>query len=103
MKIRRAFLKDTVTVETYVGQTAYGPKYAAALTVPCHIDVKRRLVRNANGVETVSSATLLVHPDDVAAFAAESRLTLSGAQSTVILTHPQTVRGQMSHAEVDCT
>ena len=44
MKVRRSLLKGTVSAETYSGDSAYGPVYATAATVRCHIEnVKRKL------------------------------------------------------------
>lgn len=101
MKIRRAYLKETVSVESYAGQGAYGPAYGSAVTVRAHIDATRRLVRDAEGREVVSELTLYVHPDDASAFPPESRVTVAGAHvSTVITSKPQTFRGRVSHCEV---
>ena len=103
MKIRRSLLKGTVAVETYTGEGAYGPVYASAVTVPCNLDTTRRLVRNANGEESVSECTLYVHPDNAAAFAAQSRLTVGGRTSTVLAASSQEFRGQAHHTKVACT
>lgn len=102
MKVRRSLLKDTVTVETYSGDGAYGPVYAAPVTVRCNVDVTRHLVRNAGGDEVVSEATLAVHPDDEAAFAPESRLTIAGRASRVLSASPQTFRGGTVFLQVTC-
>jgi hypothetical protein len=96
-------LKDTVAVESYSGEGAYGPIYAASATVSCNIDGTRRLVRNANGDEVVSEATLHVHPNDAAAFVPESRVTISGRASTVLSVNSQTFRGQAVYAKVTCS
>lgn len=103
MKVRRSLLKDTVAVETYSGEGAYGPVYAAAANVPCHIDNDERLVRSMGGDEVVSSARLTIHPANAAAFTPESRLTIQGRSSTVISTNVKTVRGSACHAEVICS
>ena len=103
MKVRRSLLKDTVSVETYAGEGAYGPIYAEPVAVPCRVEATRRLVRNASGFEVVSESTLFVHPDDVATFTPESRLTFATRQSTVIVVKPQTFRGATSHGEVSCS
>jgi hypothetical protein len=103
MKIRRSLLKSTVSVETYAGDGAYGPVYAAPVVVPCNVQMKRRLVRNANGDEYVLMPLLTVHPDDMAAFTPETRLTIDGRASTVTSVAPMTFRGKTSHAEVDCS
>lgn len=102
MKVRRSLLKDTVIVETYSGDGAYGPVYAAPVTVPCNVQMKRRLVRNANGDEWVDMPVLTAHPDDVPAFTPETRLTVQGRASTVLSVAPQTFRGGMVQAEVSC-
>jgi hypothetical protein len=95
-------LKDSVSVETYAGDGAYGPTYAAAVTVPCNVEATRRLVRNAAGDEVVSESTLFVHPDDVASFVPESLLTFETRTSRVLAVSPRTFRGATSHAEVSC-
>ena len=96
-------LKDTVTVETYEGEGAYGPVYADPVTVSCDVQMKRRLVKTTDGVESVDLPVLTVHPDDVPAFTPQARLTIAERASTVLSVAPMTFRGQMSHAEVSCT
>ena len=94
MKIRRSLLKDTVAVETYSGDSAYGPIYAASTSIHCHIDARRHLIRNTYGDEVVSEATLYVHPDDAAPFTPESRVTIpTGRVSSVLTVAPSTWRG----------
>lgn len=100
MKVRRSLLKDTVSVETYSGESAYGPIYAAAVTVRCNIDATRRLVRNAVGDEAVSEAVLFVHPDDESRFTAETRVTVNSRTSSVLQVKPLTYRGYTMAVEV---
>lgn len=102
MKIRRSMLKDTVSVETYGGDGAYGPVYAAAKAIQCNIEAARRLVRNANGDQVVSEATLYVHPYDAAAFIAESLVTIDGRASRILAASSQTFRGRTSYLKVTC-
>jgi acetamidase/formamidase len=102
-RVRRSLLKDTVSVETYAGEGAYGPVYSTAVTVPCDVQMKRSLARSANGDEYVSLPVLTVHPDDVAAFTPETRLTVQGRASTVTSVAEMTFRGTTSHAEVYCS
>jgi hypothetical protein len=102
-KVRRSLLKDTVSVETYSGQSAYGPIYAAAVSVSVNVDATRRLVRAPDGREAVSEMTLLVHPDDLAKFTPETRITFGGRASTVLAVGPQTFRGYTVSAEVACS
>lgn len=103
MKIRRSMLKDTVTVETWTGEGAYGAAYADPVTIRWNYDGTRRLARNANGEEVVSEGTGQAHPDDAAQFTPESRLTIDGRTSTVLAANPQTFRGQMHHLKVVCS
>ena len=102
-KVRRSLLKSTVSVETYGGDGAYGPVYAAPRTIPCNIETKHRLIRNANGDEYVDQPVLTVHPDDVPAFTPETRLTVQGRTSTVLSVAVLSFRGGTSHGEVSCT
>lgn len=103
MKIRRSQLKDTVSVETFAGEGAYGAVYAAPVTVRWNYDGKRRLVRGANGEEVVSEGTGQAHPDDAGVFTPETRLTIDGRASSVIAASPQTFRGGMVLVAVTCT
>lgn len=114
MKIRRSLLKDLVAVETYSGDGAYGPVFAAPVTVKVNVDQTRRLVRNPAGDEVVSEATLAVHPaprdeatgatlDAVALFAPESAVTISGRAAKVIGVKPNTMRGSTAYVTVTVT
>ncbi|MBF8186323.1 hypothetical protein ITP53_11295 [Nonomuraea sp. K274] len=49
-----------VQIEPYMGSGAYGPVYAAPVTVRALVDGRRRLVRSAEGSEVVSETTLRV-------------------------------------------
>lgn len=117
MKIRRSLLKDEVTVATYTGEGAYGPVTADPITVWCNVDETRRLVRDANGDEAVSEATLHLHPqtrtvpapdtvqvtiDPLAVFTPESPVTIRGRVSRVLAAKPHTVRGRVVMVEVTC-
>lgn len=104
MKIRRALLKDLVSIETYTGDGAYGPVFNTAVTFKVNVDQTRRLVRNAAGVEVVSEATLMSHPeprdevtglllDGIALITPGSRITVSGRSTTVLGVAPNTIRG----------
>jgi len=99
VKIRRSLLKDTVSVAAYAGDGAYGPVYAAAVTIPCSRDRTRRLVRNADGDEVVSELRLYVHPQDESSFTPES---LIDSASKVISVRPMSLRGSTAVVEVTC-
>jgi hypothetical protein len=114
VKIRRSLLKDLVAVETYSGEGAYGPIFAAAVTVKVNVDQTRRLVRNTAGDEVVSEATFAVHPqprdeatrallDATTLFTPESQVTISGRAAKVISVKANTVRGRIVFMKVTTT
>lgn len=97
MSIPGQLLVHTASVEPYEGSGAYGDVYAAAVAdVPCYFEQVRRLVRDPNGDEAVSEATVyldpagtpFVHadgtPGTVPEVPAGSRVTVNGYASTVI-------------------
>jgi len=94
---------DTVAVETYSGESAYGPIYAASANVTCNIDSTRRLVRNSEGMEVVSELTLHVASADEAKFTPESRVTIATRISTVLAVSPKAFKGQVVYVEVACS
>ena len=93
---------DTVAVETYAGDSAYGPLYAASVNVVCNVQRTRQLVRNGNGEEVLSELTLQVASGDESKFTDESRVTIDGRASTVLLASPKTYKGQVVYVEVTC-
>ena len=102
MKVRRSLLKDTVTVESYIGEGPYGPVYADPIRVKVNLDQTRRLVRTAAGDEAVSEATLQVHPNDADLFTVESLLGFDGRKSRVMNAKTQAFRGGTVFVEVTC-
>lgn len=101
--IPRRLLRDSVSVETYAGDGAYGPIYGTAATVLCKACSTRQLVRNNTGDEVVSEMTLYVHPDDETKFVSESRVTFGGRSSRVIVTNPQARPGETVLVKVACS
>ena len=104
MKIRRALLKDVVTVRTMIGETSYsGPAHANAVQIRCLVDNRRRLIRSDGGDEVVAAARLVVHPDDEAVFTPESLVSVNGVDSQVVAvarhTAPRSAR--LHHLTVD--
>jgi len=103
-----------VAVETYSGEGAYGPIFAASVTVKVNVDQTRRLVRNPAGDEVVSEATLAVHPqprdeatrallDAMALFAPESQVTIDSRVAKVITAKANTARGRVVFVKVTTT
>jgi len=102
--IRASMLRHTITVEPYLGATAYGPAYGPPGVVRCFLDEQTRLVRSPTGDEVTSSSTAYCPPSTTAP--ATSRVTLpDGRQTTVIQALPRDSGGlvTLDHLEVQLT
>ena len=93
----------TVAVETYSGESAYGPLYATSGNKTCDVDSTRRLVRGPDGSEVTSEFTLHVAAADEASFTPESRVTIATRVSTVLAVNPKAYKGQVVYVEVACS
>jgi hypothetical protein len=81
--IEKWLMQHTVTVEPYLGPSAYGPRYGPAAEVRCFLDEQTRMVRAGDGTQVSSSSTAYALLDTAAP--AQSRVTLpDGRQTTVI-------------------
>jgi hypothetical protein len=76
-------LRHEVTVEEYLGESAYGPRYGAPVVVRGLLERSIRTVRDQNGEETTSSGTFRTVLD--AAIAAEARVTLPDDSTTTVI------------------
>lgn len=63
VKVPTSLLRQTVTVEAYLGDSAVGPVYGSPTTVRARVEGKRRAVRRANGTDVISTASITVRPD----------------------------------------
>jgi len=81
-------LVHEVVVRRYLGAGATGPRYAAAETLPCLVEDKRRLVRDTNGREVLSSTTFRCMPD-IVEIPVESEVDVFGRTTTVIVSARQ--------------
>ncbi|MET9510759.1 hypothetical protein ABZX62_20255 [Streptomyces flavidovirens] len=77
-------LRHEVTVEEYLGSSAYGPRYATPVTVRCLLEQKTRTVRDQGGEEVTSTSTFRA-PLDTASVAPESRVTLPDGDTTTVI------------------
>lgn len=76
-------LRDTLSVEPYVGQTgAGGPLFDAAVTHLAHVEPKHRLVQTPDGEQAVSAAVAYLRPGT--AIPVGSRVTWNGQTLTVL-------------------
>ena len=94
---------NTVSVETYVGDGAYGPVYSAPIDVTCGINMTHRLVQTANGEERVSIMVILARSEDAGYFTPESKVTYNGRASKVLETSLKTFKGSVVYAEAECS
>ncbi|SDM46394.1 hypothetical protein SAMN04487981_101605 [Streptomyces sp. cf386] len=78
------WLRHTVTVEPYEGNSAVGPLYGQPVQVRCFLEEKNRLVRAPDGREVTSSTTFYCRLDAVDA-PPESKVTLPGDRQTTVI------------------
>lgn len=76
-------LRHTVTIEAYLGQSAYGPRYGAPVAVRCLLDEQTRMVRAADGTQVTSTSTVRAPLATVAP--AQSRVTLPDGRVTSVI------------------
>ena len=100
--IPRSLRRDSITVEAYSGEGGDGSLYEAPVTVLGKVSYMRQLGRDAEGAETVSEVTAYIHPDDAAPFVTESRVTMDGLTTTVIMAGPQGRPGEAVQVKVTC-
>jgi hypothetical protein len=100
--VRRISLRDTVAVQPYEGEGAFGPVIGDPVDVQCKASFQRQLVRNADGEEVVSELTLYVHPADESHFAPGAVVTYGDYESTVLGVAPQGRPGETVLVKVTC-
>ncbi|MFD7508123.1 hypothetical protein ACFV5N_02065 [Streptomyces sp. NPDC059853] len=61
-RVPAALLRHTVTVEPYIGDSAYGPRYGPPATVRALVYARPRIVRAADGRQLVASASVIAEP-----------------------------------------
>lgn len=105
--IPKRFLAHKVTVERKrAGTGGVTTWVAAGDPVACLVSAKRRLVRDADGTQVVSEATLITRLENEALFDTGRRVTLpSGKTTTVLAVNPHDdggIAGAWCHLEVVC-
>lgn len=84
-------MRQTVTVEPYLGTGAYGPQYGPAVVVKCFLDDSRKLVRAASGSEVISETRFFCDPHSLdITIVPESRVTIGSRTTTVLSVKDQT-------------
>lgn len=95
-------LPHTVTIEIYLGDTAYGPSYAPPVTARANVEDEEKTVRNGQGEEVVSGTRVWLFPTQDCP--PESRITTpSGRVQSVITSSLFEFPGTPSHREVRLT
>jgi len=76
----------TVTAEPYLGTSGSGQRlYGPQVTVPCFLTRKLQFVRNANGEQVASQATVSAEATWAGSFAPLSKVTVPGEQPTTVI------------------
>lgn len=99
------FYVHTVSVETKTGSGAYGDVYAAPVNVACWLEPKRRLVRDKDGQEVLSSSFLSCDVAHAAVFTPDSKVTNAAVTAYVVGVNTFT-SGALElpdHLEIDLT
>ena len=91
---------DTVTIEDYEGDSAYGPQYGDPYDVEGTIERTRKRVQNEDGDEVISEVQFYTSEDIDPPM--QSKLTFDGDEYEVINASPKRnkMNGQLSHVEV---
>lgn len=99
------FYVHTLTVQTLTGTGAMGDVYAAAVDVPGWFEDKRRLVRDKNGQEVVSSSTFSCDNAHLPKFTPDSKVTIDGRTAFVIgvANYTSGALDLPDHLEIDLT
>jgi hypothetical protein len=104
-EIPGGLLRHQVDVEPYVGSGPYGDAYDKSRPVRCWRDDGRKLVRDGNGEQVVSTTTLLARLADAEALVPGSRVTVDGRTAYVIslARRDDAGMGAWQHAEATLT
>lgn len=104
MVIPGMLLRHEVTIEAYLGDSAYGPRYAAPVTARAMVEETIRTVRNAKGEEVTASTTVYLLPSQDCP--PESRVTTPSGRVASVITSALRDAGGLptpDHREVTLT
>lgn len=83
-RVPAVLLRHRIRIEPYLGESAYGPRYADEVEgVPALVSEAVRIVRAADGREVISTAQVIAAPD--LDCPAGSRLTLPDGRLTTAI------------------
>lgn len=94
-------LYHSVTLERYAGDSAYGPTYEAPEELDCYFEINRRLIRDSNGDQVVSSAKMYIDAG-IDLPPPNSKVTFNGDEYIVMKSDPKNdlLAGGRNHTEV---
>lgn len=95
MKAPAWMFRQTVSVEPYEGESAYGPVYGAAYDLRCRIESRIHTVLLPDGEESQAMARLYCRPG--ANLPAQSRVTWDGQLHDVLTVATQPGPGGQPH------
>jgi hypothetical protein len=100
-----SFYVHTVSVQTYQGTGAQGDVFAAAVVVPGWLEDKRRIVRDKDGQEVVSSSQFSCDVTHLAKFTPDSKVALPNRTAFVIgvASYTSSALELPDHLEIDLT
>lgn len=104
MKLPRRYLPHTVTVEPLTGHSSVGKVYGPAFQLQCMAAGSRRVVRDTDGAEALSTLTLVAEAGQALLVPPGSRVTWGGTTTVVIgsTEHDDGDMGAPQHTEVVC-
>jgi len=97
MKMKKWLLNQEVTIETYLGNNAYGKNIAPPVVRKARIEAERKVVRDNLGNEVVSIATGFFMPEDKDLLKPESVVTYDGQEFKIINSIPEFALSYLSH------
>lgn len=94
MNIPVGLLVHRITVEAFLGTSAYGPRYAAPVpNLPAFVDQQSKQVTDPSGATVISSSTVLMLLGTVAP--SRSRITLPDGTTTRVINALRRDSGQL--------
>lgn len=104
MRIPDEYLVHEVTVRPLTGTGAYGPVHGDPFQLRCFAAGKRRLVRDRDGAEVLSTLQVLAAPGESKRVPAGSLLEWNGDTTKVIASteHDDGGLGAPQHTELAC-
>jgi hypothetical protein len=103
-QLPQALLRHVVTIEPKTGDGPFGPVLGPAATARVFVDDQRRMVRDANGTEVVSSSSIYAPLATVCP--PGSRVTLPGGRTADVIVAKRRDGGGLAtpdHLEVSLT